>query len=529
MRQFESAIHEECAVIPRPQTMERDSGFWTLTPQSRIVWHGGEARDVAELLAGYLRPATGYALPVVDGAVGTSDILLEQTGVATPDDAGFVDESYRCVINAEGVRLSAPTASGLANAVQTFRQLVPVAVFADTPQAAPWIVPCVRIDDRPRFRWRGMHLDVSRHFFSVAQVCRFIDLLALHRFNRLHLHLTDDQGWRIAIERYPRLTEVGSRRAATLVGHDSRRPRQYDDTPYGGCYSHDDIRTLVRFAAGRHMEIVPEIDMPGHMQAAIAAYPELGNTDQTMHTRCHWGVSQHILNVEESTVLFMQHVLNEVMSLFPGRFIHIGGDEAVKQEWQESRRVQDRMRELDVADEHAMQSWFIRRMDEFIAAHDRRLIGWDEILEGGLAPGAAVMSWRGEQGGIDAAKLGHDVVMTPHQYVYFDNYQAEPIAEEPLAIGGMCSTEHVYAYEPIPALLPSDKHGHVLGAQGQLWSEYISSIDYLEYMAFPRACALAEVLWLAPEQKNYTDFLARLGSHRQRLAALHVHAHPRPK
>lgn len=454
--------------------------------------------------------------------------MLEQTGQAVPDAAGFVDEQYTCAVTADGVRLSAPNASGLARAIQTLRQLFPAAIFAATPQSGPWELPCVRIADQPRFRWRGLHLDVCRHFFTIEEVRRFIELLALHRFNRLHLHLSEDQGWRIAINKYPRLTAVGSVRPCTVIGHESARPRQYDDTPYGGFYTQDELRELVAFAARRHIEIVPEIDMPGHMQAAIAAYPELGNTGMALQPRCHWGISQHILNAEDSTVRFMQDVLAEVMAIFPSRFIHVGGDEADKHEWNESRRIQDRMRELGVPDEHALQSWFIRQMDAFITANGRRLIGWDEILEGGLASGATVMSWRGEEGGIEAARQGHDVVMAPYQYVYFDHYQAEPVKEEPLAIGGLTTTAHVYAYEPIPAGLSAEQHEHVLGAQGQLWTEYIGSVDYLEYMTYPRACALAEVLWLAPEQKCYADFYARLGSHRQRMAALGVHAHPRP-
>jgi hexosaminidase len=517
----------EPTLIPRPQELVREHGTWRLVPDSRLVAHG-DAAAVAALLADYLRPATGFALPVVDGPAGAADIVLATSGTPQPDDAGFVDERYTCAVAPDGVRLEAVCPAGLARAIQTLRQLFPPAIFAATAQADAWELPCVRIADAPRFRWRGLHLDVCRHCFTVAEVERFIELLALHRFNRLHLHLTEDQGWRIEIKKFPRLTEIGSRRACTLVGSEGARPRVYDDTPYGGFYTQDELRGLVAFAARRHVEIVPEIDMPGHMQAAIAAYPELGNTGEALSPRCHWGISHHILNVEEATVLFMQDVLDEVMAIFPGRFIHVGGDEAVKLEWQESRRVQERMRELGVANEHALQSWFIRRMDDFITSRGRRLIGWDEILEGGLAAGAAVMSWRGEAGGIEAATQGHDVVMAPCQYVYFDHYQAEPTAEEPLAIGGMSTTEHVYAYEPIPAALPAARHPHVLGAQGQLWTEYIGDLPYLDYMTYPRACALSEVVWLAPEQKCYADFLARLGAHRERLAALGVNAHPRP-
>jgi hexosaminidase len=497
-----------------------------LSQECGIGWNGEGARDGAELLAEYLRPATGFAFPVSECA-DTATIYLEATGVAVPDEAGFVDESYRLTVDASGVRLRADTAAGLARGIQCLRQLLPVAILSGEVQDEEWMIPEVEIEDRPRFRWRGQHLDVARHFFSVEDVCRFIDLLALHRLNICHLHLTEDQGWRIEIKRYPRLTEVGSRRDCTLIGHERDRPRRYDHTPYGGFYSQDEIRRIVAFAARRHITIVPEIDMPGHMLAAITAYPELGNFKCETRVRCHWGISQTVLNLEESTVEFMKHVLDEVMELFPGRFIHVGGDEAPKVEWSESARAQKRMAELGLKSENELQSWFIRQMDAHVGAAGRRLIGWDEILEGGLAEGAAVMSWRGEKGGLEAAAQNHDVVMAPNQWVYFDHYQAEPVKEEPLAIGGMTPTERVYAYEPIPDTMPEQQRQHVLGSQGQLWTEYIPTMSHLEYMGFPRICALAEVLWLDPEKKNYTEFLDRLRGHRERLGALRVNAHPR--
>ncbi len=514
-------------VIPAPQAIVRGSGSFLLSPEGGITCRGEGAFAVADLLADYLRPATGFDLPVADSATGGA-IHLEATGVAEPDEAGFVDERYCLKVSQAGVRIKAVTASGLARGIQTLRQLLPAAILADDIQETDWILPEVEIEDRPRFRWRGQHLDVCRHFFSVDEVCRFIDLLALHRLNICHLHLTEDQGWRIEIRKYPRLTEVGSRRDCTLIGHDRTRPRRYEDTPYGGFYTQDEIRRIVAFACRRHITLVPEIDMPGHMQAAIAAYPELGNFKTEHRVRCHWGISQHVLNVEESTVQFMKDVLDEVMELFPGRFIHIGGDEAPKVEWSESPRAQERMAELGLKSEDELQSWFIRQMDAHIAQTGRRLIGWDEILEGGLAAGAAVMSWRGEEGGLEAAGQNHDVVMSPSQWTYFDHYQAEPVNQEPLAIGGMTTTEKVYTYDPIPDAMPEEQRGHVLGSQGQLWTEYIPTMDRLEYMGFPRICALAEVLWLDPERKSYPDFLERLKGHRQRLAVQKVNAHPLP-
>jgi hexosaminidase len=493
---------------------------------SVITWRGDGAGAVAELLAEYLRPATGFPFPVVPGDHGA--IHLQASGVAIPDPAGFVEERYHLRVNERGVRLEADNASGLARGIQTMRQLLPSAILAADRQAADWTLPGVEIEDRPRFRWRGQHLDVGRHFFSVAEVCRFIDLLALHRLNICHLHLTEDQGWRIEIKKYPLLTTVGARRDCTLIGHDSARPRRYDATPYGGYYTQDDIRQIVAFASRRHILLVPEIDMPGHMVAAITAYPELGNVKTRTRVRCHWGISQSVLNVEDATVAFMKDVLSEVMGLFPGRFIHVGGDEAPKKEWSECPRAQARMAELGLTSEDELQSWFIRQMDAHVSAAGRRLIGWDEILEGGLAEGAAVMSWRGEAGGLAAAAQRHDVVMAPCEWTYFDHYQSHPVREEPLAIGGLNSTDHVYAYEPIPAAMKPVQRVHVLGSQGQLWTEYMAGMKHVEYMGFPRICALAEVLWLDAEKKNYADFLGRLGIHRGRLAALGVNAHPRP-
>jgi len=513
-------------IIPLPQSVIFTSGSFTLDTESVITWSGEGAGEVAQLLAEYLRPATGFLFPVAQTTGGV--IHLQATGVGIPDEAGFVDERYLLNVDESGVRLEAANATGLARGIQTLRQLLPAAIFSSSPQAADWTLPGVEIADRPRFRWRGQHLDVCRHFFSVAEVCRFIDLLALHRLNICHLHLTEDQGWRIEIKKYPLLTEVGSRRDCTLIGHESARPRRYDGTPYAGYYTQDDIREIVAFATRRHITLVPEIDMPGHMVAAITAYPELGNIETQTKVRCHWGISQSVLNVEDSTIAFMKDVLSEVMDLFPGRFIHVGGDEAPKFEWSESPRAQERMAELGLKSEDELQSWFIRQMNVHVCAAGRRLIGWDEILEGGLSEGAAVMSWRGESGGLAAASENHDVVMAPCEWVYFDHYQANPISEEPLAIGGMSPTDRVYAYEPIPAAMKSEQRAHVLGSQGQLWTEYMASMSSVEYMAFPRICALAEVLWLDAEKKNYADFLKRLDHHRERLDILRVNAHPRP-
>lgn len=521
------------SLIPAVHSCIVHPGLFRLPVGAAISYEGAGAAGVAALLADYLRPSTGFAIPVVEevgrGACLRLSCSTASTACEDQADEDFPCESYSIRIDSTGIALTADHAAGLARGIQTLRLILPSDILCRERRcAADWAVPFLEIEDRPRFPWRGMHLDVARHFFGVEEICRFIDLIALHRFNRLHLHLTDDQGWRIEILKYPRLAEIGAWRPCTLIGTESARPRLYDNTPHGGFYTHGDLRRIVDFAARRHITIVPELDMPGHMQAAIAAYPELGNGHTPTEPRCHWGVSHHILNVEPGTLTFVRDVLQEVMDLFPGKFIHVGGDEVPKVEWSDSRRVQKRMRELGIHDEAALQGWFTRQIGEFLASHGRRLIGWDEIMDGGLFQGATVMSWRGEAGGIAAATAGYDVVMAAHQFLYFDFYQADPVCEEPLANGTPITTGRVYAYDPVPAGVPEDKRHHILGAQGQLWSEWISTPEHLDYMAFPRACALAEALWIAKDRKNFRDFLERLRPHRGRLAALGCNAHPQP-
>lgn len=517
------------SVIPAPARVSIFTGRISITSETRISWAGDGAESVANLLAGYLRPSTGFELPVRKSADDPdAQIVLSADGDDSADDAGFTSERY--MIEAENGRIciEADSADGLARAVQTLRQMLPPDVYsADVCPEASWSVPACRIEDIPLCRWRGLHLDVSRHFFPAEDVCRFIELAAQHKYNVIHLHLTDDQGWRVEIKKYPKLTGIGSVRPFTLIGRDWERPRRYDGKPYAGFYTQDQLKAIVKFAADRRITIVPEVDMPGHMQAAVAAYPELGNTSEKISPRCHWGISCHILNPEESTVKFMCDVLDEIMEIFPSKFIHIGGDEANKYEWNESPRVHELMVERGLKNEAEMQSWFIRQLDKHVSSRGRRILGWDEILEGGLADGAAVMCWRGEAGGIAAAKLGHDVVMANNEYVYFDHYQDEPRSEEPPAIGGMSTTAHVYAYHPVPG---NDEAiaSHILGAQGQLWTEYIADMKYLEYMTYPRACALSEVLWSQENNRNYNGFLTRLAEHRSRLSCQNVNAHPRP-
>ncbi len=527
----------EIALIPRPTHVVSAKGAFRLTARTVIVAARTDSL-AARRLARDVAPATGFDLPVRSMDPGQGSRILFRR--AAPRDTTLGPEGYRLDVRAGLVTVTSSGPAGAFYAVQSIEQLLPPSIFRAAPvSGVEWSIPAVSIVDRPRFSWRGMHLDVSRHFMPKEFVKKYIDLLALHKMNTLHWHLTDDQGWRIEIKKYPRLTQVGAWRSQTLVGHASRDTLAdvFDKKPHGGFYTQDDVREIVAYARERFVRIVPEIEMPGHSQAAIAAYPSLGNFGDTVQVWNRWGVTPHILNPSDTTIAFMQDVLTEVMALFPGEFIHVGGDEAIKPEWKASPRAQARIKELgltvhpdesatDFANEDKLQSWFITQMDKFLTSHGRRLIGWDEILEGGLAPNAAVMSWRGTQGGLAAARADHDVVMTPGSHTYFDHYQSRNTGLEPLAIGGFLPLDTVYAYEPVPAELEPQFAKHILGAQGQVWTEYIEGPKSVEYMAFPREAALAEVLWTAPAQRNFADFLARLTPHLARLQALDVNYRP---
>ncbi|MDH7599994.1 MAG: beta-N-acetylhexosaminidase [Sedimentisphaerales bacterium] len=510
----------QVSVVPRPSGIRLTEGRFVLGPDTQIVTDPQTDR-LGQTLAAYLRPATGLALPVVKSSGGDHAIVLSL-------DASLVDlgpEGYRVSVDPNRVQIKALTQAGVFYGIQTLRQLLPPAIFSGKPvSGVEWVIPSVQIEDRPRFSWRGMHLDVARHFMPIEFIYKYIDLLAIHKMNRFHWHLTDDQGWRIEIKKYPRLTQVGAWRKETLIGRPSKQ-MQFDGRPHGGFYTQEQIRQVVRYAKERFVTVVPEIEMPGHCQAALAAYPELGVTGRQVEVMTYWGVSEDIMNPNEFTIRFMQDVLSEVMKLFDSPFIHIGGDEVPKAQWKASPEVQAMIKELGLQDEHELQSWFIRRMDSFLASYGRRLIGWDEILEGGLAPGATVMSWRGEAGGIAAAKADHDVVMAPNSHTYFDYYQADPNTE-PLAIGGYLPLEKVYSYDPVPSSLTQDQARHILGVQGQVWTEYIPEPNKVEYMAFPRACALAEVAWTQRELKDIEDFKSRLRVHLQRLDAIGVNYRP---
>jgi hexosaminidase len=424
-------------------------------------------------------------------------------------------EGYRLEVEANRIVVSASTHAGLFYGVQTLQQLVPAGHGSQSVS-----VPAVEVVDKPRFGYRGMHLDVGRHFFPVSFVKKYIDLLAMYKMNTFHWHLTEDQGWRIEIKKYPRLTEIGAFRKETLLARNFD-PYVGDKKPYGGYYTQDEIREVVAYARSRYVTVIPEIEMPGHSLAALAAYPELACTEGPFEVATVWGVHEDIYCPKEETFAFLEDVLAEVMDLFPSRYIHIGGDEAPKARWEESELAHQVMRREGLADADELQSYFVKRIENYLLEHGRRLIGWDEILEGGLAPQATVMSWRGTTGGIEAAEQGHDVIMTPTSHMYFDYYQGEP-AGEPLAIGGFLPLEKVYEFEPVPEVLSQDEAKHVLGAQGNVWTEYMKTTQYVEYMVFPRMLALAEVLWSPKQARDWGRFTSDLAAHFDILDAYQV-------
>ena len=503
-------------IIPRPQRLVPREGSFELT-HATVVVAGSGAEQAATSLVSRLRGATGLPLPVRnDGSTSNAIHLRLDADIQQ-------DEGYRLAVSPDEVVIEARGAAGLFRGTQSLLQLFDRSPFGSAaPRGTAWKLPAVVIEDRPRFAWRDLMLDTGRYFMPVQFTKRLLNLMAFYKLNVFHWHLTEDQGWRIEIRKYPRLTDVGAWRSETLVGYLDERPHRYDGVRHGGFYSQDEVRAVVAYAAERHITVVPEIDMPGHMQAAIAAYPELGNLAEPLGVAKKWGVNEHVLNVREGTIRFMQDVLDEVMELFPSPYIHIGGDECPKIEWRNSPEMQVRIRELGLADEDALQSYFIRRMATYLHDRGRKPIGWDEILEGGLAREATVMSWRGEEGGITAARAGHDVIMTPCKSVYFDYYQSADQSREPLAIGGCTTLETVYGFDPIPDVLSRREAGHVLGTGAKLWTEYVPSPKQAEYMLFPRLCALAEVAWSRPETRDYQDFLRRLDGHRRHFDALGV-------
>ena len=494
-------------IIPRPAAVEIMRGEFGLDGRTSIVADDALLRQ-ARLLQGALAAPTGYHVPIVGRAAGRRIELRLARRLAR-----LGQEGYELDISARRIAIRASAAAGAFYAIQTLLQLMPPEIFRRAPaDNTRWRVPCIAIDDAPRFSRRGLLIDVARHFLPKEFVFKLLDLMALYKLNVLQLHLTDDHGWRIEIKRYPRLTGVGARSDYSAIAPADQATRSWSQRP-GGFYTQDDIREIVRYAADRCITVVPEIEMPGHAGAAILAYPELGK--------------DRVFNVEDSTIRMLKNVLDEVLELFPSRFIHIGGDEVWKVPWKRDPRARRRMRAAGLRNEEELQSWFIKQFDSYLTAKGRRLVGWDEILEGGLAPGATVMSWRGVAGGVAAAKAGHDVVMAPTDFTYLDNYQSRLQDLEPKSIWGTyVSLEQVYNFEPIPPALSPDQGKRVLGGQASLWGEYIAHPKHAEYMGFPRLIAFAETVWSTPQSRSWDSFMSRLDAQLKKLDALDVNYRP---
>lgn len=502
------------SVIPYPNSLVPEEGSFVFNKKTKMICTlslDSASQEVVRNFSALLNNVAGLKTEcIVEEEKGEKNIVFFDL------DTSIANEGYSLDIDPSKIIIKASSAAGFYYAVQSLKQLLPIAVYGDkeSDSIEKWEVPCVHIDDAPRFSYRGMHLDVARHFFSVDEVKRYIDLLAMHKLNVFHWHLTDDQGWRIEIKKYPKLTEIGSIRKHTMV---EKNFDQYDNTPYGGYYTQDQIRDIVNYAKERFITIIPEVDLPGHMVAALASYPSLGCTGGPYEVQGMWGVHPDVLCAgKEETYEFVTDVLSEVIELFPSRYIHIGGDECPKDRWKKCPLCQARIRKLGLKTdkehtaEERLQSYFMTRVEKFLNENDRQIIGWDEILEGGAAPNATVMSWRGTDGGVQAAKLRHNVVMTPNTYLYFDYYQSEDTQTEPLAIGSYVPLERVYDFEPVPDTLDNDSKKYILGAQANLWTEYISDFKQVEYMLLPRLDALSEVQWTRPENKNWVNFLDRL-------------------
>ena len=511
-------LAQSISIVPQPKTLKIGEGQWELHPGTELLANTADARKSAAIFNTLLEAKAGFQLNISHHASGEGPVIqLEESLVDGQEEA------YTLNIHDKGVHIKG-AGKGLFYGLQSLIQLLEI-------RGAAVVLPQLEIADAPAFGYRGIMLDVSRHFFSSQQIMKILDLMAQLKFNTMHWHLTDDQGWRLEIKKYPRLTDIGARRDSTIIGqYYDFQPFIYDGEPHGGYYSQEEARAIVQYAADRKITIIPEIELPGHSSAVLAAYPELGSfevdknegkgtiaalndkgepldNDISSQVPGYWGVHYNIYGPTPEAFQFLEDVLTEVMDIFPGEYIHIGGDEVPKDHWESSEIAQKLMKKEKLADEHELQSFFIRRIEQFLNKNGRKLIGWDEILEGGLAPNATVMSWRGEKGGIAAAKMGHDVIMTPNSHLYFDHYQSEDKSTEPLAIGGFLPLEKVYGYNPVPEDLTAEEGKHVLGVQANLWTEYLATSNKMEYHLFPRALALAEVAWKSREEKDYQSFI----------------------
>lgn len=495
-------------VIPLPQEVSLTQGNpFKLNGNVLIAYPENNAllQRNAEFLSEYIRQSTGYA-PKTKAIAAGEQVKNAITLGLDPDIAN--KEGYVLTTTPEGISINGQTENGVFYGIQTLRKSIPAEA-----KGATILIPAGEIKDEPRFSYRGMHLDVGRHFFPIEFIKKYIDLLALHNMNTFHWHLTEDQGWRIEIKKYPKLTEIGSQRSRTVIG---RNTQEYDNTPYGGFYTQEEAKEIVKYAQERYITVIPEVDLPGHMLAALAAYPEMGCTGGPYEVCPRWGVFEDVLCIgNDKTMQFLEDVMSEIIEIFPSEYVHIGGDEAPRDRWKECPKCQARIKaeglkaDKNHTAEDRLQSYCMTRIEKFLNSKGRRIIGWDEILEGDVAPNATVMSWRGASGGIKAAQMGHDVIMTPNTYCYFDYYQTADTKDEPLGIGGYVPIEKVYSLDPTFDLNEEQKK-HIIGAQANLWTEYIATTEHVEYMVLPRMAALAEVQWTQPEKKDFKDFTTRL-------------------
>jgi hexosaminidase len=514
----------EYNIIPYPQQLIPGLGSFTFNNRTLVqcVSKQPEIIKIVQQFTDQFQLVTGVKLGSRDSSsIDTlNTIIFKMSGSITNP------EGYRLTVSPKTIRIEANTAKGFFYGLQTLYQLLPVEIYGNKQvKGLNWLTPSVSITDAPRFEYRGLHLDVCRHFFPVEFIKKYINAMAIHKFNTFHWHLTDDQGWRIEIKKYPRLTEIGSHRDETLVGYYyDRLPQEFDGKPYSGYYTQDEAREIVAYAKERFITVIPEIELPGHAQAAIASYPFLScKLGSSVKVATSWGIFPDVYCPRDTTFKFLEDVLTEIMDIFPGKYIHIGGDECPKDQWKASTECQAFIKNLNLKDENGLQSYFVHRIEQFLNSKGRKIIGWDEILDGGLDPNATVMSWRGTQGGITAAKAGNDVIMTPGDYCYFDKYQADPISE-PTTIGGYLPLSKVYQFEPVPPELSDEEAKHVLGAQANMWSEYLPDSKSVEYMVFPRLSAMADVLWSCKSNKNWDFFRKRLSTEFKRYAQLDIHA-----
>lgn len=494
-----SVAQKNLNIIPKPNSVEIKKGHFVLNKETVIL--ADENSFEAIFLKESIKNQTGLELKITDKFTNKNVI---QFGIKIPDTTNFDREYYELNISKSQIHISAFSFQGVFYGIQTLVQIIPFEKSSEIKLKE------VSISDHPKFQWRGMHLDVCRHFFPKDFIKKYIDYLAMYKMNTFHWHLTDDQGWRIEIKKYPKLTEVGAWRNGSMIGHYT--DQTFDNIRYGGFYTQEEIKEIVAYAKERHITIVPEIEMPGHALAALASYPEFSCTGGPFEVGKSWGVFDDVFCPKDETFTFLENILTEVIALFPSEYIHIGGDECPKVRWKSCPHCQKRIKDENLKDEHELQSYFIQRIEKFVNSKGRKIIGWDEILEGGLAPNAAVMSWRGTEGGIAAAKQKHFVVMSPGSHCYFDHYQGEP-KNEPIAFGGYTNVEKVYSFNPIPKELSEDESKYILGAQANVWTEYINTPQHVEYMLFPRIAALSEVIWGTSNSKEYKEFEKRLISH----------------